>query len=326
MEMYAVIATHGRPVLLERTLLSLAQTRLPGAFRQCLVIENGSDAGAQILCREMKDKLPIQYHNLGAPGKSRALQWAIDHVVGNALAVFFDDDIRVDPGILQTYATAAEENGPEMIYGGPMGVDYDVPPEEWLLPYLPLSAKGWEGNESADEIVARGGFFGCNYAVFAEKIRGIGGFNPDLGPGAIVSGTEGNPVGQETEFQRRAFSAGMKPLFLPDARVWHYVPAERCSQAWAIQRNYRICLSRSKSNRDSTRPVKRILGIPVGNVPLIKRFHPKIFFAEHLSFLIPNRKLRFRMRYWAAGSRGYLEGERNPAPQLRNSFMVSTGK
>lgn len=262
MDLHVIMATHGRPLLLERTLESLLNVHRPPGFGKFIVVENGSDAGAKDVCSDLGRTLPILYHNIGPSGKSRALQWAVDEVVGDALVVFFDDDIRVDSNVLVTYAEAAEEHGPDFVYGGPLSVDYETPPEDWLLPYLPLSAKGWEGPDSADALLDMG-FFGCNYAVFGEKIRAVGGFNPDLGPGANVSGTEGNPVGQETEFQKRLFAAALTPLFLPGARVWHYVPHARCSPEWAIHRVYRERLRDAILGRNET-PGRRVLGFPVG--------------------------------------------------------------
>ena len=39
--------------------------------------------------------------------------------------------------------------------------------------------------------------------------------------------------------QARLRKAGVRPVYVPAARVWHYVPAERSSPAWAEARAYR---------------------------------------------------------------------------------------
>lgn len=39
--------------------------------------------------------------------------------------------------------------------------------------------------------------------------------------------------------QARLRRAGATPVYVPQAWVWHYIPAERCSAEWIIDRAYR---------------------------------------------------------------------------------------
>jgi GT2 family glycosyltransferase len=154
--------------------------------------------------------------------------------------VFFDDDVRVDPHVLECYAAAAETTGRGYFFGGPIRIDYpDGPPPAWLKSRLSRSVVGWEPDDGADPEIARTLFLGANYAAYAEDIRQVGGFSPFLGPGALRRGTEGNPTGQEYEMQLRFVAAGLQPRYVRGAVVWHYVPRDRCSPKWALHRAYR---------------------------------------------------------------------------------------
>jgi hypothetical protein len=47
----------------------------------------------------------------------------------------------------------------------------------------------------------------------------------------------GTPArGQETDMQSRLLARGVTGYYLPGAVVWHFVPRERCSPAWALSR------------------------------------------------------------------------------------------
>jgi hypothetical protein len=39
--------------------------------------------------------------------------------------------------------------------------------------------------------------------------------------------------------QRRLLKMGLIATYVPEARVWHYVPIDRCTPAWTIERSYR---------------------------------------------------------------------------------------
>jgi glycosyltransferase involved in cell wall biosynthesis len=219
-------------VLLRRTLESLQDCRRPESLQRILVIENGSDAGARQLCHDLRDTLPVDYYQLPKPGKSRALQWCIDHIVKTGFIVFLDDDIRLSPDLLLHYERARREHAGSHFFGGPTEVDYELPPPEWLKRYFPYSALGWRPTESwatGAELF----FLGCNWAADAEDIQRAGGFDSRVGPGGTTGGT-----GQETAMQIALMRTGVTPVYISEALVWHYVPASRSSMDWTLERAY----------------------------------------------------------------------------------------
>lgn len=230
--MIVVIPTSGRSSLLTRTLRSLARVQQPESFREVRVVENGPPSGAEESVAAMRDCLPITYCYCAQPNKSAALNHAIRDL-SEELVVFFDDDIRVSPSVLMAYQSASQGISSGRFFGGPFGCDYEQEPPGWLLRNLPLSAKGWE-SEDGHGIGPTGGFLGFNWAAFACDLKSAGGFDPTLGPG----GTSG-AVGQESDMQNRLHALGVCSQYVPEAMVWHYVPASRCTRQWALHRIFR---------------------------------------------------------------------------------------
>ncbi|WP_193210600.1 glycosyltransferase [Luteolibacter marinus] len=232
--MIIVIPTCQRGELLERTLQCLVDGDMPDCVKRVIVVENGKKEGAEAKCERFLDRLPLAYRYTPVGSKSAALNLALEECDGE-FVVFFDDDVRIAPGCVRAYADAAEGKKGGEFYAGKCLVDYEVEPPEWLKHYLPFSAKGWSYGESKCELPEPLAL-GFNWAAFADDLKKAGSFNAEIGPGRLIS------VGEETDLQRIMLSSGIRGVFLPDAVVWHHVPAERCSFAWTLERNRRMGL------------------------------------------------------------------------------------
>jgi GT2 family glycosyltransferase len=184
--------------------------------------------------------------------------------LGTGFVLFLDDDVRVGEGVLEAYASAIRERGRGHFFGGPLLVDYEEAPPDWLRAHLPRTAVGWQPESSEVSFTGPDSFLGPNYGAFVEDVLAVGGFREDIGPGARVAGTDGNPSGQEFELQDRLVASGFVPAYVPDAEVWHYVPKERCTPAWALHRVFRHKSSQTmlrELSDPSTTP--RIRNVPV---------------------------------------------------------------
>ena len=228
------------------------------------MVENGSQQWNRELVDEVADRhlsLGLHYLHVERANKSAALNAALS-VLRDAggrgderrLIVFFDDDVRVDPGILRAYQTAAacyREGG--AYFGGPVSCDYEAEPPGWLRPSLPHSARGYE---LADRGVMTDEFLGFNWAAFASDLDDAGGFNVNVGPGSPTGAR-----GQETEMQRRLRAHGVRPVDVPEARVWHFVPRSRCSVRWLLGRSLEMGRSQGvmgqERRQDAARAVFR---------------------------------------------------------------------
>ncbi|GEM_PF-996096 len=247
------IATHGRPALLRRTLENLSSVIPNGAPCRIVVAENGGRCGAEAVARAITDPCELNYLYLPQPNKCAALN-AIIKAAPPGLIWFLDDDVTVLPETVEAYlrASHAEE---DRYFGGPLEPEFEEPPPDWLLPYLPRSARGWHfiGDDVSQSEVT---FLGANWAAFPSALRAVGGYCEEFGPGT-------HAVGGETEIQLRLRAAGFRPTYLPQALVRHWVPRDRCTPRWALDRAYRIGVSEGLMHaRDGTMPQKLLLGYP----------------------------------------------------------------
>jgi glycosyltransferase involved in cell wall biosynthesis len=233
MTLTTIIPTDGSaPEILARTLRSLAQCARPTQHVETIVVENGPAQRASAIIQEHLPMIAGRYLYHPVGNKSAALNVAMRHTESDVL-IFFDDDVRLSPDVLNAYASAAERL-PGRFWGGPTGVDYDDAPPDWLMGYLPRSAKGFTLSATETDRIDRPMFLGCNWAARAIDLRRAGGFDENRGPGSPTGAT-----GQEASMQQRLISCGLRGAYLPDAMVWHYVPQSRCSQEWLIARAFR---------------------------------------------------------------------------------------
>jgi GT2 family glycosyltransferase len=289
-----VIATHGRPTLLARTLQSLGDCVKPMAYAGIVVIENGLPAGARKVVDSAPGNLKARYMHTPVANKSGALNAVLD-TVAEDLIIFLDDDVRVEADLLLQYAAAADGIDSGYFFGGPVSVDYEHAPPEWLRPLLPTSARGWE---LSDGMALRRPFLGFNWAAFAPDLRRAGGFDTSRGPGAPTGST-----GQETAMQQALMQIGAKAVYVPGARVWHYVPRNRCSPEWAIERAVSQGIERGiMTYRDGWTPQKK--------AKWMMRVHVRSPMRIGLAHLLGSEQRRFRAEYWRRHDRAFLDGVR----------------
>lgn len=285
--LYVLIPTYGRAPLLGRTLSSLASCVLPACYRETIVVENGPKAGAEAIVAAADTRLRARYVHVEKANKSNALNEALKMLPDEALVVYLDDDVRLDPNVLTAYANAAVA-GERCYFGGPLSVDYEVAPPEWLIAHLPASAVGWEPAED-EEVRA---FFGANWAARVGDVKAAGGYDVRRGPGT-------SSVGQEYEMQWRLKESGLTPMYVPGALVWHYVPQERCSPEWLLKRAYRIGTSMGRKWRSEQPPTVRNMARQV-----VKWFGA----APDILRKADSDAVRFEARYNLIRKTGFVRG------------------
>lgn len=253
-----VIPTCERGPLLARTLASLSECKFPAALHRVVIVENGGRGTARDVVNAFADRLPVLYEHVASPNKSRAL----NHVLyrsGDELMIFFDDDVRVLPTTLAAYATAAERRV-SGFWGGRCCVDYEQEPPAWIKRYLPPSAIGWSLGDAPCPLT-RPIALGFNWAAFSRELKQACGFDEERGPGTFSRG-------QETDMQLRLLQSGIEGHYLPEAVVWHYVPASRCSEEWALRRS---------------RQTARFDGVNISRKSLPKRLRHDVFSAVKIT-------------------------------------------
>jgi len=295
MRFNVIIATHKRKELVERTLASIAQAHLPDCLESVCVMENGSDDGTRAVCERFTDSARVAYRHYPKPGKSAAYNSELERI-GEGFVLFLDDDVRVAPGMFDAYAEAAAEHGPDAVYGGPIECEYVQPPPQWLVQYLPRSAVGWEPENPK---TFSEWFLGPNYGAFCERILEVGAYDPTMGPGTFCH------LGDEMDLQRRLFEVGCHKAYVPQAKVWHYVPTERCDMKYALHRRYLESLANTlEDDVDMNVPMWRDAPRWLWRKLAMARL------SDLAANLVPDAHTRYKMRKPLYRWRGYLKALR----------------
>ena len=243
------------------------------------MVENGPQKVAESIANEFKKKLNIRYTYLPTGNKSLALNTVLAEI-DDSLIVFFDDDVRMDPDVLEAYAEASYGKESREFYGGPFQVDYVMPPPAWMTEILPKAAVGWSLGDKPKRIRKGQAFMGFNWAAFSNDLKKLNGFSVDHGPGSKT-----NAVGQETEMEGRLMDSGIIGYYVPLAMVWHYVPHERCSIKFASSQAYRWGIQGGLKYQGSLTPIiRRWVKFGLKTLLKIGSPNPGKFYMPYMAF------------------------------------------
>jgi glucosyl-dolichyl phosphate glucuronosyltransferase len=255
-----VIATYNRAPLLAETLEALGRQRYRHRF-EIVVADNGSadDTRAVVERIQRRSAQPIiRYLNVETPGKSHALNAAMDMASGQTIALT-DDDVVPEPEWLESLARAFAETGADFVAGRILP-RWESPPPPWMSPALYGVLAVPDGGDHRLSIDAASSAImpiGANMAVRRAAIDAIGRWRTDLGK---LRGTL--RTGEDHEFFLRLLAAGRRGVYEPAARVHHLVPRERLRRGyfrrWFAQNGADV----AAIDRAGPAPLPRVLRIP----------------------------------------------------------------
>jgi glucosyl-dolichyl phosphate glucuronosyltransferase len=220
-----IIPTHNRVSLLERAVRSaIALDDLPSET-EIIVVDNASTDGTARLFQQLRATAPgrLRYVREERLGLHHARHTGAKAARGDLL-VFTDDDATFHPALLQAYARAFADHPEMAAAGGPVRPAWEVHPPRWLLDFIgeareftPLSIMApW--NEF--RLDPDGWFYGVNLAIRRKHLFDLGGFNPEsFGDVWLGDG--------ETGLNRKLWGRGLLVGYVPDALVYHHIPAAR---------------------------------------------------------------------------------------------------
>jgi len=293
MRFNVLIATRSGSQDIEDTLHSLARCDQPSGYEATIVVENGGPPVNEGLISSFRKSLNTHYIHVQKAGLSNAQNHGLQEV-NDGLIFFTDDDVRFSRGTLTAYSEAAHSYGPGHYFGGPLEVDYEIPPDEWLRQYLPLSAKGWRPEQ--EEIGnSFSGFLGANWSAYLSDLTRIGRFDTNRGLGSGSGST-----GEETDMQRRLADSGCKAIYVDEAEVTHLVPHEKSTPQWILKRAYRHGIKDGIRYQDEHSHTSLLppLWLLKANIKLSIKSAGSIF----------NTKKRFHNRHWLNYHLGFLRG------------------
>lgn len=227
-----IVCTYNRAESLRDTLLALQrQVVTDGLDFEVVVVDNNSADRTPLAVEQCarEGKRPIRYLFEPVQGKTHALNLGIRESRGELLA-FTDDDVVPEPGWVEALWNTAERFHADGVSGRILPLWAKRPPswlegQHTLLSSLALIDQGSEPIVGSVHTAYR--TYGANMAFRKRVCEEIGGFRTDLGPhGAKLW------RGDDTDFVIRAFRAGKRIVYAPDAVVHHKVPVERMRLAY----------------------------------------------------------------------------------------------
>ena len=214
-----IVPTYRRKADLLRCLESVQAQTL--ADFELVVVDNAAEAVTRF---NEHARVPARYLPEPRLGLHNARHTGVRAARGEVL-VFTDDDATFDPGWLAAYAREFDRHPDMVAAGGPARPVWEATPPDWLPAYMrtqPAMFPILSVLEPFDafRLSADGFFFGVNMAIRRNVLLEVGGFNPDsFGSAWLGDG--------ETGLNRKLWQRGLLVGYVPDAVVYHHVPAER---------------------------------------------------------------------------------------------------
>ena len=163
-------------------------------------------------------------------GVSNARNAGIESGTGDYIA-YIDDDETVNIEWIENMVKALDSYQADMATG-PVFPMYEKQPPYWM----PRSFFEWGESENVVDkqkpyFINRG--FGTGNSMFRKHSIGKNRFRTELGRKGIslVSG-------EDTVFVDELFRKGCKALFVPGAKVYHQIPADRINLKWVTRRSF----------------------------------------------------------------------------------------
>jgi glycosyltransferase involved in cell wall biosynthesis len=229
-----IICTRNREASLGQTLKSLltAVNLAMQDWELLVVTDRSSTDRTNNIAQEFAERFPGHVRLLVQPhsGKSDALNAGIRAARGQVLA-FTDDDCLCDDGYLSGIRAVFSDPAVHAVAARELAdIEGRVP--SWLPERLGEYDLGEEFVEAPPGSI----LFGSNMVVRKHVFARVGGFRPDLGPGATG-------MAEDYELSLRIRAAGYRLYYAPQILVRHHLSADRLTRRFWLAREYRQGIS-----------------------------------------------------------------------------------
>lgn len=221
-----VLCTWNNADRLGITLGAISECEVPEAVGWELVVVNNSCTDhTDHVVGQYSERLPVRLVHQPIQGLSHARNLGVESAKGRYI-VFTDDDVRPYRRWIATYLDAFERMPHGHYFGGPLESEFEADPiDSELLRFAPWSVRGLSLGDKERPAGESERFVSANWACSKQDIVRIGGFDTGLG---IVGDNEAS-TGEETDVMRRLRALGLVPVYLPGARIRHFVPKDKSS-------------------------------------------------------------------------------------------------
>ncbi len=220
------ISTYRRPSL-ERTLQSLSTQRLPdGASLEIVVVDNDPAGSAREVVERMAiGPFPMRYVVEPRKGLSIARNRTLEIAQGDWFALIDDDEVAASAWLFELFECAQRFRADAVI--GAVRPEFEGPPLQWVANsglfdlWLPPTGTPIGANDAlSGNALLRAHFIRSHGLKFDEAFNTTGG--------------------EDTDFFRRVINSGGSIVSSRRAVVWEFVPRQRMTQHYLVQRSLRI--------------------------------------------------------------------------------------
>ncbi|MEB3047741.1 glycosyltransferase [Rhizobium mulingense] len=283
---------------LQNTLDSfLAQDFPPEKWELIAVNNNSKDATSELLHR-YDQRLPITVLDHPSPGKSGALNAALD-VAKGTLLVMTDDDVEANPDWLSKIAACADANPEFGIFGGQILPNWEHSPTgNRLLEWVPMGSTFAIVDTRTSGPCDPTNVWGPNTTVRLSALGADVRYREDIGPlpGGMFA------MGEDQEIIMRLCGRGVKAYHCAEAIVHHWIPASSVNELWVQKRGERLGYGIPALFPKDVPTGPRIAGVPVKTWIESAQWA----FRAAILYLLPKSKKRF----WAIWKYYYMRGYR----------------
>jgi glucosyl-dolichyl phosphate glucuronosyltransferase len=222
------ICTQNRAELLRETLTSLTRLCRPTSTPcEVLVVCHGCTDETHAVLEDFVDRLPLRWVEESLLELSHARNRAVREARGRWIA-WTDDDVQVEPDWIQQYLRGIERHPDASFLGGTIIPRFvGANPPAWLvrgIPYLAAAYAMGRRREEPFKLAVEFLPFGANFAVHRETHLSYEYRTDWEGRNG-----EGVALGEEEELLCRLIADGHRGYWVPQAKVYHWMPPERAT-------------------------------------------------------------------------------------------------
>lgn len=264
-----IVCTYNRAESLRHTLRCLAALQSPdGTDWEVIVVDNNSNDQTHQVIKDFSTLFPrLRYEYEEQQGLSYARNRGIKSAKGDTL-LFTDDDVCPEPDWLETILTSMHSYSCDAC-GGYIAPTWEVPPPSWLTErFYGFLAIKMDDRDPYQVATVKEAPFGANMAFRSTVFEQVGEFDTSRGrKGAELAS------GEDGEMFERMLTAGMKIMYLPNAKVFHRVEAFRVTKSYFRRWRYQTSLNLAQSRGLSGK--RHMMGIPLYVFPQLVRAFKK---------------------------------------------------
>lgn len=226
MNISVAICTWNRANLLDQTLCQMHKLQIPKDISwELLVVNNNCSDATDTIISLHANSLPLRRIFEHKTGLSNARNAAVEAANGDYI-LWTDDDVLVDEKWVEAYVCAFKRFPEAAVFGGPIFPWFEGVPPAWLIENLHLISNAFALRDIGDremQLDPQKGVvpFGANYAIRMSEQSKFK-YDPNLGLKGQM-----RLLGEEAAVINKMLATGSLGLWVPEAKVRHFIPRER---------------------------------------------------------------------------------------------------